>query len=149
MAVQTEYNRYQPAAQAGTPATMTGWDADTLIAEGNIGFGVVVSKGDADDGCVVGGTLYSGVSIRDITLVHSTVDRYEEGDNVGVLVRGDIWVVAEDAVVAKTAITYNTSTGALGSGGGTAIPGSVWMTSADAGGLAIARLTAAMGDVTT
>lgn len=153
MALQTTYNRYQPKAQAGMPATMHGWDADTRnvpLEADPIPFGRVVSKGPgADDDVVLGGTLYAGVSIRDTTLVHDTADQYEEGDNISVLVRGDIWVLAEDAVVAKTAIVYNTTTGALGSSGGTAIPGSVWMTSADAGGLAIARLTAAMGDVTT
>jgi hypothetical protein len=134
MALQTTYNRYM--------------SADTKQAEGNIGFGVVVSKGSADDGVLAAGTLFVGVSIRDVTLDHATADRYEDGDNVAVMTRGDIWVAVEDAVVAQTAVKYNTSTGALGSDGGTTISGAVWKTSADAGGFAICRLGGAE-DVTT
>lgn len=150
MSVQSTYNRYHPQAQAGMPATMTGWDADTRNVEtGPIPFGVAVSKGTEDNDIVKGGSLFAGVSIRDITLVHDTADQYEDGDDAGILVRGDIWVAVEDDVAAKTQILYNTTTGALGSSGGTAIAGSVWMTSASAGGLAVARLGNTAGDVTT
>lgn len=152
MTVQTTFNRYQPKAQAGMPATMTGWDADTRnvpVDADPIPFGRAVSKGVADDDVLLGGDIFAGITIRDTTLVHDTADQYEEGDDAAVLVRGDIWVVVEDAVSAKTAVKYNTTTGALGDAAGTAIPGSVWMTTAGAGELAIARLTAAMGDITT
>lgn len=149
MALQSTYTRYAPIAQAGMPATQTGWDADTRNVVGNIGFGKAVSKSTRDDDVIIGGTLFAGISIRDVTLVHDTVDRYEANDDAGILVRGDIWVVVEDDVVAKTAIKYNTTNGNLGDSAGTAIPGSVWMTSASAGALAVARLSAAMGDVTT
>lgn len=147
--VQSSYDRYAPIAQAGTPATTSGWDADTRNAEGTISFGVAVSKGVEDDGAVEGGSLFIGVSIRDITLVHDTVDQYEQYDDVAVLVRGDIWVEVEDAVVAQTAVKYATSGGQLGSSGGTTITNAVWMTSADAGDLAICRLGATTADLTT
>jgi hypothetical protein len=146
--VQSTYGTTMPIGSAGAAATTHGWDADTKQAEGNIGFGLAVSKGEADDGVLLGGSLFVGVSMKDITISHDTADRYEAGDNVAVMTRGDIWVVVEDAVVAQTAITYNTTTGALGSSGGTAISGAIWKTSADAGGFAIARLSGA-NDVTT
>ena len=146
--VQSTYSRYMSAGAAGAPATMHGWDADTKQAEGNIPFGYAVSKGDADDGVVAGGTLFVGVSVRDITLVHDTADRYEEGDNVGVLTRGDIWVLVEEAVDTQTAAKYDTSTGQLGKAAGTAITGAYWVKGAGAGELAILRLSDG-ADVTT
>lgn len=147
--VQSTYGRTMPIGAAGAAATMHGWDADTRQCESEaIGFGLVVSNGEADDGVVLGGSNFAGVSMRDVTLNHDTADQYEEGDNVAVMTRGDIWVLAEDAVTAHTAITYNTTTGALGSSGGTTIADAIWMTSAAAGGLAIARLSGTL-DVTT
>ena len=147
--VQSSYSRYMPFGVAGAFAEMSANNnVDTKQAEGTIGFGIAVSKGEADDGVVAAGTLDVGVSVRDITIVHDTADQYEEGDNVAVATRGDLWVVAEDAVVAQTAVLYNTSTGALGSGGGTAIGGAYWLTSADAGGMAKVRLQDTV-DVTT
>ncbi len=139
--VQSTYDRYMPVGVAGTFAEMSANNnVDTKQAEGTIAFGIVVSKGEADDGVVAAGALYVGVSMRDITIVHDTADRYEEGDNVAVATRGDMWVVAEDAVVAQTAVTYNTTTGALGSSGGTTIVDAYWLTSADAGEMAKVRL---------
>lgn len=149
--VQSDYNRYAPDGAAGMAATMHGWDADTKQATETIGFGLAVSKGTGDTDIVKGGSLYVGVSMRNVTLdpaTHTNPDQYVSGDNVPVMTRGDIWVEVEDAVVAQTAVTYNTTTGQLGSSGGTAISGAVWKTSADAGGLAIARLNGAE-DVTT
>lgn len=147
--VQSTYGFTMPAGAAGAFASTSGWDADTKQAEGNIGFGLVVSKGDADDGAVLGGGLYIGISVRDITLVHTTADRYEAGDNMSVAVRGDIWVLAEDAVEANQQVLYNTSTGALGSDGGTAIAGAKWLTTTGVGELGKIRLSNAAGDVTT
>lgn len=146
--VQSSYSRYMSAGSPGVAATMHGWDVDTKQAEGNIAFGLAVSKGDADDGVVQGGALYVGLSVRDITVVHTTPDRYEEGDNVGVATRGDWWVRVEDDVDAQTAVKYNTSTGQLGSSGGTTISGAVWKTSAAAGEMAVVRLNEGQ-DLTT
>ncbi len=146
---QSTYSRYAPIAQNGTVASMSSWDADTYVAEGTIPFGLVVSKGAEDNTCAKAGTLFVGVSVRDVTLTHSTADQYQVGDNVAVLTRGDIWVVAKEAVVARTAVKYDTSTGELGKAAGTAISGAVWMTTADVGGLAICRLEGVAGDLTT
>ncbi len=142
--VQSTYGTRMPIGANGAPATTHGWDADTRIAEETIGFGLAVSKGDLDNSVTKGGALYCGIAIRDVTLVHDTADQYEEGDNVAVATAGDFWITVEDAVVAQTAVLFNASTGQLGSGGGTTIEGAYWVTSADAAGLAIVRLT---GDI--
>ena len=149
MALQPTYSRRQPIGQNGAPAQMTGWAADTRIAEETIPFGLAVSKGVADDGVTKGGALYVGIAVRDVTIDHDTADQYEEGDNVPVAQKGDFWITVEDAVVAQTAVLFNASTGQLGSGGGTTIAGAYWVTSADAGGLAIVRLATGAVDLTT
>jgi hypothetical protein len=136
------------AGAPGAAATMHGWDADTKQAEGTIVFGRAVSKAVADDGVVQAGTLFVGISMRDITLIHDTADQYESGDNVAVMTRGDIWVRAKEAVHAQTAVKYDTSTGELGKAAGTAITGAVWVTSAGVGEMAICRLSDGQ-DVTT
>jgi hypothetical protein len=58
--VQSAYNRYMVMGQVGTPASETGWDVDTRIFEDasppvGLGFGLAVSQGVGDRGCVVGG----------------------------------------------------------------------------------------------
>jgi hypothetical protein len=147
--VQSTYSRYMSDGTPGAWASISpGNMADTKIAEGNIGFGLAVSKGSAQHGVLVGGTLFVGVSVRDITLVHTTADRYEAGDNAAIATEGDIWVRVEEAVVAQTAAKYDTSTGQLGKAAGTAITGAYWLTSADAAGMAKLRLTGG-ADVTT
>lgn len=150
--VQTSYTRYHSAGAAGAPADGSTWDGDTwsLIEDGDpIPFGYAVSKDPSgDDICVLGGDLFVGISVRDVTLVHTTPDQYEETDEVGVMVRGDIWVLVEDAVEARQEVKYNTTTGQLGHDGGTVIAGAHFRTSAGAGELAIVRLTGG-GDVTT
>lgn len=146
--VQSTYSRYMPAGVAGTLDMSANNNVDTKQAEGNIAFGIAVSKGDADDGVVAAGSIYVGVSVRDITIVHDTADRYEAGDNCAVATRGDMWVTVEDAVQAQTAVKYNTTTGALGSSGGTTIVDAFWLTSAGAGELAKVRLLDTL-DITT
>jgi hypothetical protein len=147
--LQSTYGRRMPIGVNGAAATTHGWDADTRIAEGNITFGRAVSKGALDNSVVIAGNGYCGIAIRDISLVHDTADRYEDGDNVAVATRGDFWITVEDAVVAQTAIKYNATTGQLGSDGGVTIDGAYWVTSASAGGLAIARLATGAIDLTT
>jgi hypothetical protein len=149
--VQSTYNRYAPIAQAGMPADMSSGDADTLVCESAaIGFGLAVSHGSADNGGILGGTNFRGVAIRDVTLVHDTADQYETGDNMGVAVRGDIWIKVVNAVTPGLQAYYNTSTGRIGkTGAGTAIAGAVFLDSADAEGFSRLRLSSAIGDITT
>jgi len=149
-ALQSTYGRRMPIGANGTAATTHGWDADTKqCGSASIGFGLAVSRsGSSDNAVVLGGANFQGISVRDITLVHTTADRYELKDNMAVATAGDWWVVVSSAVVAGKGASYNTTTGALGPTGGTAIAGSIWMTSASTGGLAILRLNNTL-DVTT
>jgi hypothetical protein len=145
--VQSTYSKTITAAVNGAPATMSGWDADSKIAEEALTFGLAVSQGTADSGVIKGGTHFVGCVLRDVTLPPSQEDAFLEGQNVSVLSRGDIWVTVEDAVVAGAVVLYNATTGQLGSDGGSEIANSRWMTSAGIGGLAIARLGSAAGGV--
>lgn len=147
--VQSTYGRYMSAGANGAAATMHGWDADTKQAEATITFGKACSKGSADDGAVLGGSNFIGVSMRDITLVHTTADRYESGDNMAVMNRGDIWVTVGGNVTPGQQAHYNTSTGVISAAGGTAIAGAKFMTTALSGALAILRLGTASEDLTS
>ena len=142
--VQTNYTQYILPAQNGMLADEINWAADTRIVEtaGGIGFGLAVSQGTLSDaGCIIGGSAFCGITRVDHTLALSgtlTIDSYPQNDNAGVLTMGDLWVIVSTAVVAGAAVSYNTSTGQLGTG--TTIPQAKWMTSAAANGLAVVRL---------
>jgi hypothetical protein len=138
------------AGAVGAPASTHDWSADSKICESaSIPFGYAVSKGSADNGVTKGGTLFTGIAVRDITLVHTTADRYEQYDNMAVATKGDFWVTVADAVTAQTQAKYDTTSGQLGENTGTAIVGAYWLTSAAAGALAILRLATGAVDVTT
>jgi hypothetical protein len=151
--VQSSYSRYQSAGVAGAFADMSGWDADSLICESaSIGFGLAVSAGTADNGAVLGGATFRGISVRDITVVHSTADRYEQHDNMAAAVRGDIWVLTATAVVNRKQAYYNSSTGEIGGSGisnAVAIAGAVFLDTAGSGAMARVRLSNTVGDITT
>lgn len=51
-----------------------------------------------------------GISIRDQTLVHSTVDRYESPDSVSILLKGVIFVTCGATVVAGDPVYWNPAT---------------------------------------
>jgi len=147
--LQSTYGRRMPIGANGTAATTHGWDADTKQCQSaSIGFGLAVSRGTTDFGVTLGGANFQGISVRDITLVHTTADRYELKDNMAVATAGDWWITVSGAVVAGKGASYNTTTGAIGPTGGTAIAGAIWMTSASSGGLAILRLNNTL-DITT
>lgn len=147
--VQSTYSRYMSAGSPGVFATTSGWDVDTKQAEGNIAFGLACSKGSADDGAVLGGNLFIGISVRDITLVHTTADRYEAGDNMGVAIEGDIWVRVGGNVTAGQQAHYDATTGVLSASGGVAIAAAKFETSALSGALAVVRLGTASQDLTS
>lgn len=160
--VQTTYTQYLTAAQNGMPATTTGWDVDTKICEdpagtSGIGFGLAVSQGTLHgdrSACLGGlsGKTFIGITRADSTLPNITAgftDAYQDGDNMAVHVRGDIWVIAHDAVAAGDPVYYASATGRLGNAsmsGGTAIDDARWMTTAINGSLGVVRLGAATGN---
>jgi hypothetical protein len=159
--VQTTYSQYMTAGKAGMPATMTGWDIDTFLCEDpsspevGIGFGLAVSQGtlhgdkSAGLGHISGGD-FIGVTVLDPTLANldtAFTDKYRDGENMAVLVRGDIWVEPAVDVVPGDNVTYDSTTGVFSKSGGTAIKNARWMTSSSTdvnprcGGLAILRIT--------
>lgn len=151
--VQGSYPTRPPIAQAGMPADMSSGDADTRICESAaIGFGLGVSQGVADNGAILGGSNFKGITIRDVTLVHATADRYETGDNMAVAVRGDLWVQVANAVTPGLQAYYSSVTGAIGKSGvsnGVAIAGAVFLDTAAEDGFSRVRLSSSIGDITT
>ena len=91
-----------------------------------IGFGLAVSQGTTQDGIIIGGSAFVGVTVRDVTQglapldplsdVVGTVDTYGRYESAGVLSRGDIWVAAGVVVAAGDPASYNTTTGQLATG---------------------------------
>lgn len=159
--VQTTYTKYQKAGQVGMPASTTSWDADTYLAEdpaGNgIGFGLAVCRGTVSERSATLGQLsggdFIGITMADNTLANlssDTTDVYSDTENMGVLVRGDIWVYPATNVTSGGDVYFNSSTGALGDSGianAVQIPNARWMSSypkTDPGGeasrIAIVRL---------
>lgn len=154
--VQSAYPRYNVMGQPGTPATETGWDADTKIFEeeasppAGVGFGLAVSQGVNDVGIRLGGP--SGRVFVGITLANKTqnvsefTDKYAGGDNVPVAVRGDIFVIAQNAVIVGEAVYFSATTGQLGHSGGTLIDNARWMTTTAAGAVGVVRLPLSTGN---
>ena len=147
-ALQTTYTTTIRPGIPGMPATTHGYNADTRVVEtaAGIGFGLAVSQGTADKGVVLGGAAAVGVSMRDITLVHSAaadLDKYVDNENMSVMVQGDIWVLTDSAVTKGGVCTYDNVTGVLGStavgGSKVAFPGR-WQTSTSGAGLAKLRV---------
>lgn len=149
---QSTYTATQRAGLEGQFASEWGSAlvSETRVVEGTagIGFGRVVSLGTAHKGAVLGGAIANvlGVSIRDIALVAQpgqTVDLYQNGNNMGVMNEGDMWVTVLTAVTEGNVVTYSTTTGQFAASGGTNLPGSRWLTTAASGGIAAMRLTRA------
>lgn len=151
MALQSSYSARMPVAVAGMIADMTNCDVDSRICEtsAGIGFGLAVGRGSADMGCVIGAaaaTDFLGISVRDVTLVGSTADKYSQYDTMAVMFRGDIWCAPGAAVVDGADVTFVASTGVLSSAGTSgsqfAISGARWMDSSDS--LSRVRLSGAL-----
>lgn len=141
--LQTAYARYAPVAQAGMPASQSGWDADSLIAEDpaldGIGFGLAVCKGTVSDKAAtlaqLSGGEFLGITMADATLPQTTTrdtDKYYDRDTMTVMTKGDIWVAAATNVSSGGAVYYNSTTGELGASGisnAVLINNARWMTS--------------------
>lgn len=148
--VQASYAERMPVAYAGMIANMTNYDSDTRTCEtaAGIGFGLAVGQGTDDKGVILGVSAaaeFVGITIRDVTLVHDTADKYAQYDNVNVLTEGDIWVTTGGVVNAGDNVTVAAATGVLStaatSGSQFDVAGARWMTSAGNGELAVVRLS--------
>lgn len=96
--------KYVGQATTGTPATIDG-----------LGFTITDSGTDPAVGeaftITVTGNKFAGIAKRDVSVLHTTPDRYEQYDNVSVLDEGDIFVVAGATVTADGQAYWNESTG--------------------------------------
>lgn len=151
---QTSYTATQAAGVEGMMATMWGGhqsDTETRLCEtaAGIGFGRAVSQGAGAKGAVVGGTVagFLGITVRapaEVIQAGQTVDIYQRYQNMSVMNKGDIWVVAVNGCTAGATASFDGTTGQFNpAAGGLTIPGSRWLTTATAGGLAKLRLTRA------
>ena len=153
VAVQTTFSNYMRGGVEGQVVSSwtPGGGRETRTVEGTAGipFGRMVSKGTSHHGAVLGGALVDtlGASIKDITLIASlgqTGDVYQNGNNVGVLNEGNMWVKISANVTEGATATYLPADGTFApSASGVAIPGSRWMTAGSSGGFAIVRLSRA------
>jgi len=112
--VQPNYNATLDIGFEGAPADMRFADIVTRICEpSTIGFGKAVIQGTGDKQVKLGaGGLFVGLTVRDVALPAANADVYKQGNNVGVMVKGTMFAVATDAVVAGDPVYY-TSAGAL------------------------------------
>ena len=151
--VQPTYTRYQPIAQNGMLGDETEAVTDSRIVEtaAGVGFGLAVSQGTGDRGCILAGNDFVGVTRADQTLPRSetlTLDKYAQYDNAGILCMGDIWVIVGGAVTITSAVVYDAATGQFGTGA-VAVEGARYMTGAASGGLALLRLGQIAGNRAT
>lgn len=136
--VQSSYRPQIRAAVVGMIADETGYEITSRNCEtaAGIGFGLAVSQGSADKGCVIAGSAFIGISVRDVTLALApidplsdtagTVDTYAQRTSMGILTRGRIWVKAMGDVAAGDPLYYDTSAGTFGqSASGQAASGSL------------------------
>jgi len=136
--VQTSYRPQIAAGLEGMIAEMTGSEVGTRICEtaAGIGFGKAVSQGTGYKGCIIAGSAFVGLSVRDIALglapvdplsdTANTLDKYGLYTNVAVMSRGHMWVKPQGAVAAGAAVYYDTTSGQLG-GSGSGLAASGWI----------------------
>jgi hypothetical protein len=152
--VQITYLENQAIAQAGMIASGD-HSIDTRICEtaAGIAFGVAVGQGTADRGAVIGAAAaagFVGVSVQDMSVENDPANsnEYHQLDTMGVITRGDVWVVTGGIVTAGADVTFASTTGILSSAAtsGTqfAIAGARWMTGAASGALALLRLSGSL-----
>lgn len=136
---------YRPTLAPGVPgmiADETNAATITRVCETSTGipFGVAVSQGSGDNGCIIGGSAFLGVSVRDVTLAltpvdplsdsANTLDSYGEYVNVGIMTTGHIWVTAEAPVSPNDALYFDATTGLFSnSASGASASGSITFTS--------------------
>jgi hypothetical protein len=139
--LQKSYSPQQRPALIGMVCDMTEAAIATWVNEtaAGIPFGMAVGQGTIIDafgrgrGCVLGGTSFLGISVRDDTLSLSPVDPYSSTlnpldayglrTNVGVLTRGRIWVGAGASVNAGDPLFYGATGVFANSASGTAATG--------------------------
>lgn len=126
VSTQTSYSETIAVGLPGQIVNMREFDSITRTCEpATLAFGVACKQGaDRVHGCTVGGVIadFLGVTIRDITLINTisaNVDKYEVGNNVGILTDGEIWVQVSVDVTPADPVYYSATTGVFAKSGGT------------------------------
>ena len=134
----------QPAVEGQVATQLNNDNSETRIcatSSAGISFGRAVSEGSNARECVLGGDDFVGISYCDKTLVNVYGDLHRFGNNVGIMLAGDIWVRVVAAVMHGAIASYDAITGQLNpASSGIELYGSRYMTSAGAGQLALLRL---------
>lgn len=117
--MQTSYNQNMPAALPGLVAYGFGPnEIISKVAEGEIGFGLVVVRGTNDEQVKLNGTVQFGVTVRDLQRENNdsgdTV--YQDEDVCAVMKSGWIWATIADAGSPGDALNFVNLTGAIGVG---------------------------------
>jgi hypothetical protein len=134
--LQRTYRPQIAPAMEGNPADQgSGRDDITRLCEtaAGIGFGKAVSQGATEKGCILGGSAFIGISMRDITLslvpvdqnqvAPNPLDAFGRYTNVWVRTLGRVWVKAGATVTAGMAAFYNSTNGGFTITGGQAANG--------------------------
>ena len=134
------YSYGQPVGVPGMKADSTVDVIDSFAAETAIEAGQVVERGTDPQKQVAPSTTAANViGIAIFENKAQEVPLYPEGYAVPVCTFGDVWVTVEEDVTAGDG-AYIDSDGKFTDSTGTAVSGMTYMTSAEAGGLAIVRV---------
>lgn len=142
-AIQTTYGTTHARWIEGMVLNMEPSTIITRIAEDieGIGFGKVAVQGTADQQVVDSEATakFVGLAVLDIT---RPTGKYEQYDNVALMKKGVIVVLASEAVAVGDPVYYTPATGVLGKtvGSNTLIAGATWDTSTAGASLAALRL---------
>lgn len=124
----TVQNTYSETFRKGFPGMIANSELANKISRvlesATLAFGVPVARGVADEGCILMATtkILLGISVRDVTLLHATPDRYELGDNVAIMTQGSMWVVAGAALTPASLVAWDPATGKYRAAGTGFIP---------------------------
>lgn len=117
-AIQTSYTDLT-AARAGARADMTpaAFISRTVETAAGIAFGVPVSQGSEDGGCVAYAGDFVGVTVRNRDMRPETPDKYAQYESANLMIKGTIWVAVAAAVSAGDPVYINASGGWEGAAG--------------------------------
>lgn len=148
MSAQTTYTVLHDAAYAGLIADLEPKEVVSKVAEGgDIGFGLVVSRGTSDNEATKGGSAAIGVTVRSLdregAVTTGAVD-YDQYSTMAVMKSGYCWAVIADTGVPGAVLNYNTTTGAIGTGvpgaGEKVLPGTLESTVSSGGDLGLIKV---------
>ena len=142
--VQSTYAAGISDAVAGLVANMETSNTITRLCEdsGGVGFGKALFQGTNDNQVTAtASAAFIGISIKDVTAIDDTADLYPQYDNVAVLNKGVVWVLAGGTVAAGEAVYVDGSGDFIESASGaTALSGVTFDSSGSDGDLVRIRL---------